>query len=569
MSDQQPKPEKALSEISHLFLSSVRDRQTNGGAARPKRTPPSQQAQQPAQQQPAHQQPSDPAPSSGNGAHCVELTPEELAHVFDDIDAHHAPSAAAAAGSHPDAERMPPVSAVIAQHLNGHQHDRAREYAAHLCKSGERVGLIEVDACEFRLTCFERGGNGDAPRACAIPDETLDPRRMAEALEELNWDVDRWLLLLPTLRGYEARAVLRLIDRWTVLATCDHDGVVSCYRTLKGLSDLHQAETEQAPDWPTLSLALLGAHDELTAMRVFRKLSGVCQQFLHWPLESEAPVQAAGSFVETPVFACRATRDKAQLAAAPQWQVVINFLTRCKAGAVARDSAGGSAGGGGAPTPRNPIAAAHATVKLSRPVAEPTLTRDTLQYPAGMHHATAPATPNTTEAPASLRLAAPAVESHRQPAADTAAPLAEGAEAEVIDLPAGTDTSAAIVAATLRGGGDLVECPVKPPMLADASLAVARDRRLVLLAVARQGLSDLRAIGEAFRWMNENRALIAMAVPQLSIDPHQLPHLRLLVDRADLSAATLQPLLQSGNVTVHTYRKLRWGAKTGLLLEAA
>jgi hypothetical protein len=106
-------------------------------------------------------------------------------------------------------------------------------------------------------------------------------------------------------------------------------------------------------------------------------------------------------------------------------------------------------------------------------------------------------------------------------------------------------------------------------MLNDASLAVNREKRLVLFAVAREGLSDLRAIGEAWRWMNENRVLISMAMPQLSIDPHQMPHLRLLVDRADLSASTLQPLLQTGHVTVQTYRKLRWGAKTGLLLEAA
>jgi hypothetical protein len=31
----------------------------------------------------------------------------------------------------------------------------------------------------------------------------------------------------------------------------------------------------------------------------------------------------------------------------------------------------------------------------------------------------------------------------------------------------------------------------------------------------------------------------------------------------------LQPMLQGDHVTVKTYRKLRWGGKTGLLLEAA
>ncbi|MGN6626336.1 MAG: hypothetical protein ACTHLN_06925, partial [Tepidisphaeraceae bacterium] len=71
------------------------------------------------------------------------------------------------------------------------------------------------------------------------------------------------------------------------------------------------------------------------------------------------------------------------------------------------------------------------------------------------------------------------------------------------------------------------------------------------------------------RWMNENRSLIAMAVPQFSIDAHAMPQLRLLVDHADTTADVLQPLLATGNVTVQAYRKLRWGAKTGLLLEAA
>ena len=140
---------------------------------------------------------------------------------------------------------------------------------------------------------------------------------------------------------------------------------------------------------------------------------------------------------------------------------------------------------------------------------------------------------------------------------------------EVIDLPDTGAGAAAIVSAVLRGGHELVECPVKPPMCPEASLAVSRDRRLVLLAVARHGLSDLRLIGRAYQWLIENRPLIVMAVPQMSIDAHQLPRLHLLVDHADMSADVLQPILQSASVTVHAYRKLRWGGKTGLLLEAA
>jgi hypothetical protein len=60
-----------------------------------------------------------------------------------------------------------------------------------------------------------------------------------------------------------------------------------------------------------------------------------------------------------------------------------------------------------------------------------------------------------------------------------------------------------------------------------------------------------------------------MAIPQFAIDAHQMPRLQLLVDQADLTADVLQPMLQSSNVTVVAYRKLRWAGRTGLLLNAA
>jgi len=77
------------------------------------------------------------------------------------------------------------------------------------------------------------------------------------------------------------------------------------------------------------------------------------------------------------------------------------------------------------------------------------------------------------------------------------------------------------------------------------------------------------ADGDARRLLNAYENLIGMAVPQLSIDTRQPPHLSLLINQADSTAQTLQPMLEGANVTVKTYRKLRWGGKTGLLLEAA
>jgi hypothetical protein len=141
---------------------------------------------------------------------------------------------------------------------------------------------------------------------------------------------------------------------------------------------------------------------------------------------------------------------------------------------------------------------------------------------------------------------------------------------EVIDLPGDAATEQAVVAAVLGGSrGQMIECPVRAPMCPDARLAVTRDRGLVVLAVARKGLRELRLIAQAYRWAIENRALIAMAVPQLAIDPHRHPALTLIVDHADVSAEVLAPMLANDSVSVRAYRKLRWGGKTGLLLEAA
>ena len=87
-------------------------------------------------------------------------------------------------------------------------------------------------------------------------------------------------LLLPSPRAPEARALLRELDHWVLLTTCDHDGVVACYRTLKGLTESHERNETAGRALPRLSLALLDARDPAEASRVFRKLAGVCQQFL-------------------------------------------------------------------------------------------------------------------------------------------------------------------------------------------------------------------------------------------------------------------------------------------------
>jgi hypothetical protein len=497
------KENQNLSEISHLFLSSVRERAI-GNAPRPQRTPP-------------------PAPKLDVS---IDLTPEEFAQVFGGSDeADH--DAAGDRGPAP----VPGVVAIIGGHLNGKQFDRAKDYARHLAASGLRVGLIEVDASEFRVMCFDRY-SGDQIAQTAEAECSFDPRRMNEVLEELSWDVQRWLLVLPQPRVPESRTLLRACSRWVLLSTCDHDGVISCYRTLKGLTDLWPGGA--TPDKPTLSLALLDASDAEQAERVSAKLVSVCQQFLNWPLEAEPSVAPAQHVAEHLVMCVRPTRDKSQTATAPQWQIVSDLIERSK---------------------QTPAAAA---------APKPAELTEELNDEAP---ASAPAA-----APRAV-IAEPVMRSIPMPQPEVAAPLKLhpiSDTTDVIDLPFSESGDSSIVDAILRHcSNELVECPIVPPMCPQARLAVSRDRRVVMLAVAQHGLADLNAIGEAYKWLQQNQALIGMAVPQLSIDPQQTPHLSLLVDQADTAAHTLQPMLQGDHVTVKTYRKLRWGGKTGLLLEAA
>jgi hypothetical protein len=504
MSD--PTPNHSLSEISHLFLSAVRDR-TTGGTARPVRTPP----------------PKQPINIS------IDLTPEEFAEVFaagDDEEATPASSEHAAP--------VGKITAIIGGHLNGKQFERAKDYARRLASDGTRIGLIELDTSDFRVMCFDRFGDV-AEDGAAAPVETFDPRQMNEVLDELSWDVQRWLLVLPQARVPEARQILRLAPHWTLLSTCDHDGVIACYRTLKGLTDLWPAEKNDSK--PRLSLALLDAADEEQAERVSAKLVSVCQQFLNWPLEAEPHVEAGAVVREHLVMSCRPIHDKGQLATAPQWGIVAEFIERSKRSQSEDESV------------VQRVADVEEAIAKTQAAAD--AVREVLQEP---HDQTRQVDMSMTT-PEN----APAILAEPRPSTD-----------DVIDLPAPEAGESGIVEAILKHcSGELVECPIAPPMCPRAKLAVSRDRRIVMLAVSREGLADLHTIGQAYQWLQQNQNLIGMAVPQLSIDPQQPPHLSLLVNQSDSTAQTLQPMLEGAHVTVKTYRKLRWGGKTGLLLEAA
>jgi hypothetical protein len=460
--------------------------------------------------------------------------------------------------------------------------ERARDYARHLAGSIGRVGLIDLDVSEFRLYCFDPAvepGMETESRPLAL-NGVCDPREIAEAIEELNVDVVRWLVLLPNLLTPEARELVHDAEQWTLLCTCDHDGVVSAYRTLKLVCDARV--TGEAGEKTRLSIAVLDAAGDAEAARVQQKLAGVCKQFLGWEVEAETPVRYAAGVAEHPLMNCRVAGDKAQMAVAPHWQVVAEMLRRARRGTLSDEPAAAAAkpqepANVGPPSGRSSCGG---ETKTRDNVQRITLAADTKpeerikQIPAPMAHSVDPTMPAAaaTAASAAAALDTPATTPPLRidPSSPLALPTATWSIDEVIDLPGDATDAAGILSAVLRRPEwGLAECPLTPPMCPSARLAVTRDRTLTLIAVTMRGLGELRSIGLAYRWMAENRSLIAMALPQFALDATKTPALRLLIDQTDIAADLLRPIVQAEHVQVRAYRALRWAGRTGLLLDAA
>jgi len=479
--DKSSSPHQSLSEISHLFLTGLREKQSGrqslraGGAAIPHRTPPRK---------------GEPAPRKMVS---VDVTPQEMAgeHVSD---------------------RRPSLSVVLAHHLAGAAVQRVREYARHAAAVSGRVGLIELGDDGLRLTSFDASPLGKLdsdsaanPAACVEP---VNGKRISEALEELNWDIQRWILFLPGgTKSDKAKQLLERIEHWTVLTSADDQGIIAAYRSLKGLPEIGKA---------SLSMAVFGAEDEAHGTLVHRKLAGACRQFLGRQLDCEGRVTASSNATEHVVLMCRAAGG----ADAPQehWTAVMEL---------AEQSA--------EPISAQPGAPAAEEIEQS-PVVEEAQAQE----------------------PIPMKMAPMEKIESKSDALD-----------DVVELAAGGDDADAILNAVVQRQSQWVVCPVSAPNCTATTVAVDREGHLILAAVAGGGLAKLPAISRAYAWLIENRPLVRMALPQMNIEAKAMPKLVLVVDQIDAAGDQLATILQGGNVTVQTYRRLRWGEKTGLLLEAA
>lgn len=531
-------PRRPLSEISHLFLSSLRD---NANPDRPKRIPPSQRKPDTESQPDSGAPMRMPNPSSApNENDSIEESREMSSHL------------------EPEPTRRR-VTTVIAAHLNGHALERVTQYAFHLASLGQRIGLILADTGELRLQVIDIAGENASPQQPSL----LDPRRMSEALLELNHDVDRWLLVVTDPRRVEPRSLLRMVDDWVLLITCDHDGIVSGYRMLKGLAD--------GPKHP-LSIALLDSTGAAAADRVFGKLAGVCRQFLDWDVQSDGAVEHVESASINEVLWCRARGDKAALATGPHWQVLREFLD------LAPDASANAAHFGAHPEavdhdplqhlhPHHSDRTKHPEPADLDPWAEPVndQPQSSSRSPSHRHHAqpTPPAEarpmqvhPDLTHAMHTASTPNHAIDAAHDPSS---------AIPEVVELPQGVS----VLSAILRTGASLLPTPVAIPMCPGAVLAVGRDRTLVLVAQLGSGLSGLTSIAAGIKWLEESRQLLSMAMPQLAVDAQIAPRVHLLIDHADRLADSVRPLLGNSRITIQTYRQVRFSGRMGLLLDAA
>jgi hypothetical protein len=247
---------------------------------------------------------------------------------------------------------------------------------------------------------------------------------------------------------------------------------------------------------------------------------------------------------------CRSKGDKAAIALAPQWGVLREFLELTPTPSAQRAHYGNGqvhSSDAARIEPRIPA--------IARPVRRET----------NMPPAPAPIAAQADLRPMS-RADACVVESDSRANVIPSASIPSNQTdhvTDIIELPGGVS----ILGAVLRHSRELLATTVAIPACPGATLAIDRDRSLVLFAQLGPGLNGLNSIAAGLKWIEEARHLLAMALPQLKVDVDATPRVRLLVDHADRSASGLAPMLTDARVTIQTYRQVKWGGRSGLMVE--
>jgi len=294
MSDSTPTPRPSLSEISHLFLTELRQRQTNG-AARPSRKPPAVSTVEPSVV-------SNVAPPAVNNIDppATDLSAPPI--VENNIVA--------------ATERT--ISLLVAHHLGASASTRVLEYARQMAANTGPVALIELADEGLRITSLD-ASNPDDESPAPTSAEPVSYKAISHALEEMSWDIQHWLVFLPNPRSQSAPELLSQIDQWTLLVTAADETVVGGYRALKGLlSDSAK---------PSISVAVAGAEGDAQADLIHRKLDRATRQFLGVSLKNHGRVTSATDAQAHVALCCRCTAGVTQ----EHWNAVIAWAVSSSA----------------------------------------------------------------------------------------------------------------------------------------------------------------------------------------------------------------------------------------------
>jgi len=177
------------------------------------------------------------------------------------------------------------------------------------------IGLIEADGAELAVTCFEKDGG---PAASPLSVDSQDARKIAEVLNELAYDVDRWLICLPNARTTESRELFGPRRIGVMLTTADHEGVVATYRALKGLSELGRRRVSAGGSGcPRRSACRCGISQAGRGER----------QFLHCGLETGSLLRPASDVSEQAVLHCHQNGQKPICEPGLHWRIIRDLMS--------------------------------------------------------------------------------------------------------------------------------------------------------------------------------------------------------------------------------------------------
>ncbi len=471
--------QSGISEISHLFLSAVRQMHTGPGGP-PKRTPPS--------------------------AAPVEKASGVLFQTTRDVTADLLAAA-------PSASVGPSTAWLLCGEggVGGDWKPAAAAWLASQVVAGtaERGALIVIEPRQVHVQLTAAAGEE------LLAPETLPMSGWSAALAELREDVRYWCIVdLRTAATVASAKPWTACHQWIVWTAPGDAGVVSAYRTLKA-----SAAGIEVPE-------ILIARDKANAEAGVERLREVTERFLSRRVEwlDIDPLPPFHDVEPLPQLT-------AILTSGPVSPADIDSIARQVA-----EMAIPPAGGAVSPiVPRMPPPSV--VVAPTAPAAPPVIS---VAIPAGPlpHHVARPVSTSESTGKVDDDVAVQPPASDSSQSENVLSVVECGPDKSgrhVVVALAGQST--------FNGSGALRLLDVAVPGMTEARLAVGQAGRVAVVVVATDFATTLAQAGGAMQWLSRSITLLARAFPGLSIDGRQSPELVLLDEGGKLAGIAGMGLL--------------------------